>query len=176
MKLSISKRGVASPIVALVAVAAFSGVASAAPSASFLTFGDEGGIATINGGTITLDNSAGGYSGVYVKSKSLNNKPLADVHVSFKSTGDVAGGAPRFSIPLSTGTNVYAFLDVNNCGTDVVSTDDDTCQVHVNTGGSYANWDAFAAANPLTRVSKTAIPFIIADQLGTYLISDVDIR
>jgi hypothetical protein len=170
--ISITRRRLASPVIALVALATFAGVASAAP-VTFQKFGD--GNVTITATGAKLNNDAGEYSGIYVKSKSLNNKPLANVHVSFMSTGDVAGGAPRFSIPLNTGS--YAFLDVNNCGTPgVVSSDDATCQVFINTGGSFANWAAMAAAQPTWRVSKTAVPFIIADVAGNYEVSNVDLR
>lgn len=172
--ISKTRRAAASLTLAVVALGAFAGIASAAPSVSFQKFGP--GDVAISGTGATLTNDANEYSGIYVKSKSLNNKQLADVHVSFNSTGDFAGGAPRFSIPLSTGVDVYAFLDVNDCSTSLVSTDDSTCRVFVNTGASYDNWRAFAAANPATRIAKDAIPFIIADQAGTYAISNVDIR
>ena len=171
----ITKRKLVSPAIALVALAAFAGVASAAPY-GLQKFGD--GDVTITATGAKLVNQGSEYSGVYVKSKGLNNKPLGDIHVSFKSIGFVAGGAPRFSIPLSTGDGVYAFLDVNNCGNiGVVSSDDDTCRVFINTGESFDNWDAMVAQNPSWRVSKTAIPFIIADGTpGSYEVTDIDLR
>ena len=139
---STTKRRLASPVIALVALASFAGVASAAPSTSLTAFGS--GTTTITGTGATLVNGPGEYSGVYLKSKSQSNKLLKDVDFSFKSTGDRAGGAPRFSIPLNTGSSdtPYAFLDVNNCGdtTGLVSTDALTCAVFVGSE-SFANWN-----------------------------------
>ena len=174
---STTKRRLASPAIALVALATFAGVASAAPSFGFQTFGT-GDIKLSNAGA-TFVNGDAEFAGVYVKSKSLSDKPLADVHVSLTSTGDAAGGAPRFSIPLNPGTGAtpYAFLDVNNCvNHGLVSTDDPTCRVFINTGGSFDNWAAFASANPTWRTSKTAIPFVIADAPGTYTVSSIDLH
>ena len=79
----------------------------------------------------------------------------------------VSGGAPRWSIPINTsGTGKpksYAFLDAANCGyTRTVSTTDPNCRVDLNTGGSWANPAAFAAANPTYRIGN-ALPFVIAD-------------
>ena len=173
MKFSVTKRGVATPIVALVAVAAFAGVASAAPTVSLTKFGD--GDVTIDGMSATLDNDLGEYSGVYVKNKSLSATPLANVDFSFNYTGDTAGGAPRFSIPLSTGS--YAFIDARNSGsTGRVSTEDATAKVFINTGGEYANWDAMVAANPTWRIGSGKVPFVIADQPGHYVISNIILR
>ncbi len=62
-----------------------------------------------------------------------------------------------------------------------MSTDDPDCTVDVNLGGSYANWDAFAAAHPTWRVQPGGIPFIIADWPSSgpdvaYVISDIVLR
>ena len=97
---STTKRRLASPVIALVALATFAGVASAAPSTTLTKFGD--GDVTITSNGATLANGADEYSGVYLKSKSQSNKPLADVDFSFDYEGDTAGGAPRLSIPLNT--------------------------------------------------------------------------
>jgi hypothetical protein len=173
MKFSITKRGVASPVVALVAVAAFAGVVSAAPSVSLTKSGT--GEVAIDGTGATLTNEAGEYSGVYLKSRRLSDKPLADLDFSFDYEGSTAGGAPRLSIPLSTGS--YAFLDALNSGNNrTVSTTDANAQVFINTGGQYANWDAMVAAHPEWRMGSGKVPFVIADQPGTYIISDVDLR
>jgi hypothetical protein len=173
VRFSITKRGVATPIVALVAVAAFAGIASAAPAVSLTKFGD--GDVTMSGMSATLANGAGEYSGVYVKNKSLSATPLANVDFSFDYEGAVAGGAPRFSIPLSTGS--YAFIDAINSGnTGTVSTDDPNAKVFINTGGEYANWDAMVAANPTWRIGSGKVPFVIADQPGTYEISNIVLR
>jgi hypothetical protein len=88
------------------------------------------------------------------------------------STGDVAGGAPRFSIPIDTGggrrtVEGYAFLDAAGCGGasgeyTTVSTESSECAVNFDSV-DYANWATFAAANPTYRIAAGTIPFIIAD-------------
>jgi hypothetical protein len=174
---STTKRRLASPVIALVALATFAGVASAAPSTTLTKFGD--GDVTITSNGATLANGADEYSGVYLKSKSLSDKLIANVDFSFNYTGNPAGGSPRFSIPLNSGTGEtpYAFLDAMNCGTPgLVSTDLANCPVFINTGGSYANWDAMAAANPTWRIASGKIPFVIADQPGTYELSNIVLR
>jgi hypothetical protein len=66
---------------------------------------------------------------------------------------------------------VYAFVDAQAClnngtapsgGELPVSTTLATCPMTLNTGGSWANWDAFAAANPSDTIAS-ALPFVIAD-------------
>src|SRR4051794_5775637 len=169
----VNKRRIAAPALALVALVAFTGSALAAPNVTLTKFGD--GAVTFAGSAATLHNDAGQYSGVYVKAKSLSDKPLANVDFSFNYTGDKAGGAPRFSIPLSTGS--YAFVDALNCGdTGIVDTASPTCTVFINTGGSYANWDAMAAANPTWRMASGKVPFVIADQPGTYTLTNINLR
>jgi hypothetical protein len=133
----------------------------------------------------TIVNGADQYGGVYLQSKSQSGKVIGDVDFSFVSTGDVAGGAPRFSIPIDTDGNGtvegYAFLDAANCGgvsnvTTTVSTDALNCPVFLNWGPSFANWDAFAAAHPTYRIAPGAIPFIIADWVGGYAVTDIVLR
>ena len=102
---------------------------------------------------------------------------------SFTSSGQSGGGAPRFSLPISTdGTTIafYAFLDPVSCGaapnaTFTVSTSVATCVVNINIGGSYANWAAFVAANPTYEIAPGAIPpYIVADgSVGTYIVSAI---
>lgn len=159
-------------------MATFAITTAALAAAPLQQFGT--GEVTITGTSATIVNDAGEYGGVYVKARSLNNKPLADVDFSFTSSGDVAGGAPRFSIPIDTDgdtktTEGYAFIDVNGCGGDLfVSTTNEDCVVYFG-DDVYANWDAFAAANPTYRISK-AIPFIIADVAGSYTVEDVSLQ
>jgi hypothetical protein len=165
-------------LIALIAATAFAGTAVAASRLQSFGTGD----VTIDGDAATLINEAGEFSGVYLKSRSQSGKPLAAVHVSFDYEGSTAGGAPRFSIPLDTGATEsvtpYAFVDALNCGsTGTVDTDASNCQVFLNfSNESFANWDAFAAAHPTWRIAPGSIPFIIADQPGTYEISNVDLR
>lgn len=129
----------------------------------------------------TLVNGAGEYSGVFLRARA-SAKWVKAVHMSFRYTGSVAGGAPRFSIPLDINRDNrqdgYAFVDALNCGdTGTVSTDDPDCKVFLNfSPQSFANWRALAAAHPKWRIPPRSIPFVIADQPGTYIISRVDLR
>jgi hypothetical protein len=179
--------------VVFMAVAAFillvAGAAQAAPGLQAFGTGD---VAVTHADSATIVNDAGEYGGVYVSGrKDLSGKPLSAVDFSFTSTGSTAGGAPRFSIPIdnaaidgpkdwtfSYGKDVaYAFLDVANCGgSGVVSTELSTCPVFLNAGGSWANWDAFAEANPTYRIANVARAFVIADQEGTYNVSNIVLR
>ena len=185
--ISISKRRLAGPVIALVAVIAVAGVASATSPGSLQKFGT--GKVTVTGAAgATLVNRPGEYSGVYIKSVNTNSakagsqadKSLALADYSFAYSGDTAGGAPRFSIPVKTdvaGETPYIFIDALNCGTPgLVSTADLSCAVFVNTGGSYANWDALAAANPTWMIDSARIPFVIADYQGKYIISNINLN
>jgi hypothetical protein len=129
--------------------------------------------------TAILDVPSGGYAGVYVNGKSYSNKPLGSVGFSFTYFGDVSGGSPRLSIPINDGTSPtpYAFIDAAGCGyvSDVgvpnqfhtVSTTLTNCQVSFKSPNyNYANWDAFAAANPTFTISNGTLAFVIADQPG----------
>jgi len=113
-------------------------------------------------------------------------KLLKKVKLSFISTGDVGGGAPRWSIPVSTDndattTEGYAFLDAAGCGATVgdnptsiptlVSTKVATCKVNF-LGVDYANWKALVAAFPTARTAK-AVSFVIADVPGDYFVTRV---
>jgi hypothetical protein len=164
-------------MVAAVAAIGFGGVAASASANKLQTFGT--GVVTVTGDSATIVNDAGEYGGVYINSRSQSAKPLNAVHLSFDSTGDSAGGAPRFSIPIDDGTNVlkYAFIGVLNCGysTGTVSTDLPNCMVNFNSV-DYASWDAFASQNPTFRIAPGQIPFIIADQPGSYAVSNIDLR
>ena len=114
---------------------------AASASSKFLTFGT-GSITESPTGTFTIVNTAGQYGGVYINSRSNSSKLIGTVGFSFTSMGDVAGGAPRFSIPIDDGlgtSNLYAFLDAANCGgasggTTVVSTSLANCPVFLNNG------------------------------------------
>jgi hypothetical protein len=140
-------------------------------------FGIGRGDVTIDGTAATLVNGPGEYSGVYLKSKSQSNKLVKDVDFSFTSTGEVAGGAPRFSIPVNTGAagTQYAFIDVANCGSTHVSTNDGTCKVFVGSE-SFDNWNDMANTHSDWRVASGKIPFVIADQPGTYELTDIALR
>jgi hypothetical protein len=178
------KRLLVGLMVAAVAALGFGSVAASASANKLQTFGT--GAVTIgdDGTSATIVNATGEYGGVFINSRSQSHKLLSAVSFSFVSTGDVAGGAPRFSIPVNTdgGSSVagYAFMDAPGCGgasgaTTPVSTDLANC--HVNFASvDYANWDAFTAANPTYRIAPGAIPFIIADEPGNYAVSSIDLR
>jgi hypothetical protein len=165
-------------MVAAVAALGFGGVAASASANKLQTFGT-GEVMITGPDSATIVNGAGEYGGVYINSRSQSAKPLNAVHFSFDSTGDSTGGAPRFSIPIDDGTTVlkYAFIGVLNCGysTGTVSTDLPNCMVNFNSV-DYANWDAFASANPTFRIAPGQIPFIIADEPGSYTVSNIDLR
>jgi hypothetical protein len=174
-------------MLAAVAAIGFGSVAASASANKLQTFGT--GTVTITGvdsATIVLT-SSDQFGGVYIKSKSQSAKPLQAVHFSFVSTGDVTGGAPRFSIPIDTdgvGGTVegYAFLDAAGCGgtsgvATEVSTSLSNCHVNFASVADYDNWAAFADANPTYRIAPGAIPFIISDgSVGSYAVEDIDLR
>jgi hypothetical protein len=177
-------------VAAVAATGALGGMDAGGSSGGTLqTFADGGATVTISGGTVTITlttsvNTEDG--GVFLKSKSQGGKLLNQVAFSFNSTGAVAGGAPRFSIPINTnGTGSisgYAFLDVLGCGysTGQVSTGLANCHVNFQSV-DYANWATFAAVNPTYRTAPGAIPFIIADgtcadPTCTYVVDSIVLR
>jgi len=124
------------------------------------------------------------YAAIYTTAKSPAGKLLSEVDMGFNiaapegQNGYVQGGAPRLTIPIDFDGDLlwddFASIDWNSCGGTVdgtgrltssvlVSTTSSTCGVSLNGGGSYANWDAFAAANPTYRIAKGQQAFIIAD-------------
>ena len=162
------------------------GPAQAAPAGTLQDFGT--GTVMITGDSATIVNATGQFGGVFNKSKSQSGMLLGDVSFSFNSTGDVAGGAPRFSLPINTdgtGGSVagYAFIDAHNCGAHVgpnttvsttVSTGNPNCRVFFGSSISgFDNWAAFAAANPTYRIAQGHFPFIIADEPGSYAVTSI---
>jgi hypothetical protein len=166
-------------VLALIASIALVATVSAAANQQFRTFGT-GDVTEGPDGTFTIVNDPGEFGGVFLASRSQSGKLLADVDFSFDSSGAVAGGAPRLSIPINderVTEDLFAFLDVNNCGSNTVSTESPNCQVHPNqTYAPAANWDAFAAEHPTFRIVSGGIPFIISDQPGTYIVSNIVLR
>jgi hypothetical protein len=174
--------------VALTLVVAFA-VASASSAAGSLKCG-AGAPATcsVSGDTATFDTSSGGFAFAYYTNSKANGSSLADVDYSFQYNCDplddtvscTGGGSPRWSIPINTNQNGkvegYAFLDANGCGnTGTVTTTSSTCAVNFQ-GVDYANWDAFAAANPTYTIGH-AVPFVITDttEPGTTLIFAINV-
>lgn len=161
-------------------------MASAAPP-KLKTFGT-GDVTVTDATSATIVNDAGEFGGVFIQSKSNSSKALSSVVFQFTSRGDTQGGAPRFSLPIDTDgkpntDNGHAFLDAAGCGAPVgpfvaptlVSTQNPAC--HVNFASvDYANWDAFAAANPSYRMGQGYTPFIIADVAGSYVVTDIVLK
>jgi hypothetical protein len=161
--------------VLMLALASF---ASGAAPASLKTFGT-GAVAVTGSKSATIVNGAGEYGGVYVQAKSLHGKLIGKTAFSFTSTGSIEGGAPRFSIPINWDGSFdenadYAFLDVANCGSDWVSTDNAACKVFFHSE-SFDNWADFASTYPAYKIAD-AIPFIIADQPGNYSVTGIDLH
>lgn len=165
------------------------GTSGAASGGRFRTFGT--GEVTTSGTSATIVIDVGEFGGVFQGGKGQAGKLVGQVVFSFTSRGDVAGGAPRFSIPIDDGSfdvnTDYAFIDAAGCGATVgdnpsgaatlVSTQNPACHVNFH-GVDYANWTTFANANPTFRIAKN-IPFIIADAVppgfasGTFVVTDI---
>ena len=164
------------------ATVAAGSASGAAGGGKLVCFADAPATCTLNStSSSTFNTTAGGDAGVYLTNgKSTGGATLASVDYTFDyfcaNTTDysscVGGGVPRWSIPINVGGDpkdtqqVYAFLDANGCGDDdVVSTTESDCAITLNTGGSYPNWDAFAAAHPDYTIAN-ALPFVIADVIA----------
>jgi hypothetical protein len=182
----VTRLGIAAVLSVLVAFA-LAGTAGAGPG-KLKCFSGDPATCSVSGETVTLDTSDGGFAGAYYTASKANGSPLTGVDYSFQYNCDpsddtvtcVGGGSPRWSIPIDTPsagkTNGYAFLDAFGCGsTGTVSTASTACAVNFG-GVDYANWDAFAAANPTYRIGN-ALPFVITDttEPGTTLIFAVDV-
>lgn len=186
-------------IFTLVLSAAFFGNAGTAVAANPLLCFDGpsegtiyGGNCVINpGGTSATLNTAdgdpdGSYAGVYYASTNLSGDSVTTVTgMSFTYTCTsaatcVTGGSPRLSIPIDTNANgswdSFAFIDANNCGMTAALSGTVTQACPVFFGSTlYANWTAFATANPTYRIATDAIPFVIADQPFRGVISNVQL-
>jgi hypothetical protein len=159
--------------------------AHAAPAPKNLqTFGTGDVVATSDSATIV--NDGGEYGGVYLTAKSTSSKSLSSVTYEFRNNGgDVAGGAPRLSLPIDTDGKAktndgYAFLDVLGCGGaagdyTLVSTQSSTCAVNFQ-GTDYPNWSTFAATNPTYKTGQGYVPFVIADVSGSYAVDHIVLR
>ena len=143
--------------------------------------------------TLTVTGATGdGDAGVYYLgyNDSIYNVPLADVtQLSFNYTGTATGGAPRFSIPIDednnsatnggagygAGTEAFAFAGAALCNNGAGTVDvikDATCDINYK-GVDYPNWAAFAAAFPDAVISFGDYVFVIADEPGTWTVSNV---
>jgi hypothetical protein len=149
--------------------------------------GDGGQCQIVGPSSAILNNTVGGFSGVYYPISKLTGKAVADVSgLSFDFTGIASGGSPRISVPISTTsdgtTEFYAFVSAEFCPTTQTGhVSESTCMVFDTAHPSgYANWAAFAAANPGATVAATdgdaTVPFIVADVAGetaTWTVSNV---
>lgn len=176
-----------SVLLAIVASLLIAGSVMAAPAKAqrLLCFSGGAATCTTDGGNntayIVVPADGQSYAGVYTNGKSYSGKPLSAVDFSFTYAGTVGGGYPRLSIPIdSTGdgkTDGYAFIDAANCGytsdsgIHTVSTNLANCQVFYGSA-SYANWDAFAAANPTYTIGTGRLAFVVVDGPGTVSIYD----
>jgi hypothetical protein len=146
-----------------------------------------GGQCTLTADGAVLNNTDGdldgSYSGVYLQQTNLGGKTLSAVNqlaFSFTSS-DVSGGSPRVSLPIDTNSDGqwddFAFMDAMGCNDGAGTVDiinDPTCLISfAYATGSYENWAAFAAANPSYRIADDTPAFVIADQPGSYTISNV---
>ena len=97
------------------------GTSGAAPGGRLRTFGTGEVITANNSATIVID--VGEFGGVFQQGKVQSGQLLGDVTFAFTSRGDVAGGAPRFSIPIDDGSfdpnSDYALIDAAGCGATV---------------------------------------------------------
>lgn len=143
-----------------------------------------GDVVITSGNSARITNDVDEYGLVLTKSNlmrldrgKLSSRLIGDSEFSFTSSGTVAGGAPRFSIPIDINNDGqydgFAFLDVNGCGSPTVSTASSTCTVYFNSE-VFANWAAFVQAHPTYRV--LGFPFVIADQPGDYFLTDIDVK
>ncbi len=111
----------------------------------------------------------------------MSGKLLGDVkQLSFEYTGVATAGSPRISLPIDvTGdgtTNFYAYISAFHCNDGAGLVDpihDATCTIFYDGGpvSGYPTWAAFVAAHATWQVG--AIPFVIADDLGSWTVFNV---
>lgn len=88
-------------------------------------------------------------------------------------------GAPRVSLPIETGSGTsafYAFIAAFYCndGAGLVDAlNDPTCTIFAGSE-SFSSWGALLAAHPDWRVGPN-LPFVIADETGTWTVADVQL-
>jgi len=169
---------IAAVAAAALATSAYAGTIGLKPLA------DSNAKVTVTGNSAHIVVNPGDGGGVvYIKTKfkNLSSKKLSKLVYSFVSSGDVQGGAPRWSIPIDWDNDPktaegYAFIDAPNCGATagvptLVSTSNPDCKVYFD-GTPYKNWTAFIKAHPDYKLSKRAA-FIIADVPGDYEVSEI---
>ena len=153
----------------------FSGTTDGGFNGTCAFTGDGATLNNVDGDTDPFNN----YAGVNLQNSNLDGKALADVNkLSFRYTGAATAGSPRFSLPIDTGsgtTAFYAFVSAFYCndGGLVDAVNDATCTIFAGSE-SFANWAAMVAAHPTWRVGPN-LPFVIADDPGTWTVSDVQL-
>jgi hypothetical protein len=170
-----TKRLMAICALALAAFAITSGGASGAPQSGgkLKCFSGAPATCSVSGDVARLDVPGASFAGAYYPNSKATGSNVSNASFSFNYNCDnastcVAGGSPRWSIPISdngdTKTDAYAFVDANNCGQAGAASGsvDESCPVFYG-GALYPDWAAFAGANP-TYVIGNAVPFVIADQ------------
>lgn len=156
-------------------MAAFSSAAEAAPSpkSNPLTCFDgasEGygnGVCVRKGSTFTLTNPApGDYSGVYVENQNLAGQMVKNLGLTYTYSGTTGGGSPRFSVPLASGGYVFidGACDANLDG--IVSLQESGCIISDSSG-------YYGLASAYTGVAGSSYAFIVADQPGTVMVSNI---
>lgn len=129
--------------------------------------GSGNGVCVRKGNSFTLTNpEAGDYSGVYVENQNLAGQLVRDLDLTYTYSGTVGGGSPRFSVPLSTGGYVYidAACDANADG--VVNLQEPGCIISDSNG-------YYGLASAYTGTAGSSYAFIVADQPGTVVVSEI---
>ena len=152
------------------------------------------------------ENPNNNYGGIYPAKNNIKGKLLRKVlELDFSYAGGApSGGSPRFSIPIDEclvdpayvgttqyppcttdgATDGYAFADVTassgcNDGDGFVGVlngeDDESCNWFYK-NEMFTSWTAFETAHPDWRIARDAVPFVIIDQPGHYLLFKLDIR
>jgi len=170
------------------------GVALAAPNANssnklqcFDGQPDYPGTCSISNGVATLNNSTGPYSGVYISGSNLSGRTLSQVaNLSFNYTGTPTNGSPRMTLPIDMNgdgtTDDYLSISAYFCnnGAGIVDAiNDSTCTIYRNGDGTNPvgqNWADLVANHPTWTVGPAGdLPFIIADDTGSWTVSNVHI-
>ena len=148
------------------------------------------GLCSIDHGVATLDNvtndltgadkSTDQYSGVYLEKSNLPGKAIGRVkQLGFSYTGIATAGSPRISLPIDKNSDGvkdgYAFISAYYCNDGAGNVDavaDPTCTIYFG-DEQYANLAAMVAAHPEYRVAPKSTPFVIADDPGSWTVSNV---
>lgn len=156
-------------------VQCFSGTTDGAPYGGTCTLASDGS-AVLTNHVLGLD-----YAGLYLQNTNLDGKLLANVNqLGFAYSGTPGAGAPRISLPVDTNgngsTELWLYVAAFYCNDGAGAVDalaDATCTLWLSDGTSYANWAALVAAHPAWRVADDNLSFVIADEPGSWTVSNV---